>query len=121
MEFRSESVHVQVLGAATDAAQQILTPDCLRFVGTLCAQFEDRRQSLLQARVTRAAALDAGEEPQYVQNHPAKLGNWKCAPVPADIQDRRVEITGPVDRKMVRVVLLHAAISSSQTICVPFL
>ena len=102
LEFRSEQIHVQVLAPESEAAQAILTPDCLRFVGTLCAAFGARRKALLQARVVRAAAYDAGEVPTFVQNHPASRDvYWKCAPIPPDIQDRRVEITGPVDRKMV--------------------
>jgi len=102
IEFRSEDIHVQVLAPETPAALEILTPDCLRFVGTLCAKFDARRRSLLEARKVRAAAYDAGELPHFVTNHPAsKEPFWKCAPVPDDVQDRRVEITGPVDRKMV--------------------
>jgi malate synthase len=102
LEFRSEQVHVQVLAPESEAAQSILTPDCLRFVGTLCAAYAPQRQALLQARVVRAAAYDAGEVPTFLQNHPASRdAYWKCAPIPPDIQDRRVEITGPVDRKMV--------------------
>lgn len=104
LEFRSEDIHVQILAPESAAANEILTPDCLRFVGTLCAKFEARRHALLEARVARAVAFDAGDVPTFVKNHPAHAaGNshWKCAPIPADIQDRRVEITGPVDRKMV--------------------
>ena len=103
MEFRNEDLHVQVLAPDnSDAAREILTPDCLRFVGTLCAKYEARRQVLLQQRRVRAIAFDAGELPQFVMDHPAAQDDsWKCAPIPPDVQDRRVEITGPVDRKMV--------------------
>ena len=103
MELRSQDIHVQVLGEITPAAREILTEDCLLFVGTLCARFEARRQALLDARVQRATALDGGQVPSFLhKDHPASSDpHWKCAPIPADIQDRRVEITGPVDRKMV--------------------
>lgn len=109
LEFRSEQIHVQILGcsnnnADADATETILTQDCLRFVGTLCAQFEGRRQALLQARRVRAAAYDAGDVPHFVtdgNSDAVRHSNWQCAPIPADISDRRVEITGPVDRKMV--------------------
>jgi malate synthase len=103
LELRAEDVHVQVLAPDSDAARSILTADCLRFVGTLCAKFESRRQAILEARKVRAVALDAGEILKFIDDnaHPAKTTDWQCAPVPADIQDRRVEITGPVDRKMV--------------------
>jgi malate synthase len=101
LEFRSESVHVQVLAPRSDAARHVLTSDALRMVGTVCATFEARRQALLSARKSRAAALDGGETPTF-QNDPAVQDpSWKCAPIPDDVQDRRVEITGPVDRKMV--------------------
>jgi len=102
LEFRSEDIHVQVLAPESAAAREILTPDCLRFVGTLQARFDARRRALLQARRVRAAAYDAGELPHFVTDHTAaSADDWRCAAVPADVQDRRVEITGPVDRKMV--------------------
>jgi malate synthase len=101
LEFRSADIHVQILAAPTEATREILTPDCLRFVGTLCAQFEGRRQALLQARQARAIALDGGDVPHFLTDHPAHHDDWQCAAIPADVADRRVEITGPVDRKMV--------------------
>lgn len=103
LEFRSDHIHVQVLAPETGATSIILTPDCLRFVGTLCATFASRRMALLQARTVRAVAFDAGQVPTFINDHPAHNTDpyWKCAPIPSDVQDRRVEITGPVDRKMV--------------------
>jgi malate synthase len=101
IEFRSEQVHVKVLAPETEAAYEILTPDALRLVGLLCSKFEDRRRALLEARKCKATAYDAGETPHFIQHDAAKDPSWRCAPVPEDIQDRRVEITGPVDRKMV--------------------
>lgn len=102
IEFRSENIHVQVLAPPSDAAEQILTQDALRFVGLLCSKYESRRQALLDERKQRAVLYDAGSVPTFVANHPAsKDPTWRCAPIPPDIQDRRVEITGPVDRKMV--------------------
>ena len=102
LEFRSEHIHVQVLAPESDATSILLTPDCLRFVGTLCATFASRRKALLQARTVRAASFDAGQVPTFITDHPAHSDPyWKCAPIPSDVQDRRVEITGPVDRKMV--------------------
>lgn len=102
MEFRSEDYTVQVHGPVTTAAQEILTPDALRFLGLLCHKFDGRRRALLEARKRRAQGFDAGDAPQYLEPSPATQDpTWKCAPVPNDIQDRRIEITGPVDRKMV--------------------
>jgi malate synthase len=79
----------------------VLTPDALRFVGTLCAKFEPRRQALLSSRKSRALALDGGELPAFSKDPAVQDPGWQCAPIPTDVQDRRVEITGPVDRKMV--------------------
>lgn len=102
MEFRSEGVHVQVLAPDCDAATTLLTPDALRFVGVLCAAFDGRRRALLAARVQRAIELDGGDVPHFITNDPdVSDPTWRCAPIPDDLQDRRVEITGPVDRKMV--------------------
>ena len=101
MEFRSEDYLVQVHGPVTDAAKAILTPDALRFVGLLCHKFDGRRRTLLEARKQRAQDFDAGSVPHFLPQSPAHDAGWKCAAVPEDIQDRRIEITGPVDRKMV--------------------
>jgi malate synthase len=80
----------------------ILTPEALAFVATLVREFASRREELLQARVKRQAALDAGQLPDFLpETAHIRQGDWTIAPEPADLQDRRVEITGPVDRKMV--------------------
>jgi malate synthase len=101
MEYRSTEVHVRVLAPVCSATEEMLTPDALHFVGFLCEKFEDTRQALLQLREARAAEYDAGETPHFIEDSPARDPSWRCAPVPEDVQDRRVEITGPVDRKMV--------------------
>eukprot|EP00529_Nitzschia_sp_RCC80_P025622 CAMPEP_0113482102 /NCGR_PEP_ID=MMETSP0014_2-20120614/22747_1 /TAXON_ID=2857 /ORGANISM="Nitzschia sp." /LENGTH=540 /DNA_ID=CAMNT_0000375611 /DNA_START=183 /DNA_END=1805 /DNA_ORIENTATION=+ /assembly_acc=CAM_ASM_000159 len=93
---------VQVRGPKSQAADEILTDDALRLVGLLCGKFDGRRQALLEARKCRAKNFDAGDVPHFLPPSPATEDpTWKCAPIPDDIQDRRVEITGPVDRKMV--------------------
>jgi malate synthase len=101
MEFLSESLLVQVHAPPSDAAKAILTPDALRLIGVLHSTFAGRREALLEKRRCRQAEFDAGLVPQFLPPSPATKGDWKCAPIPTDIQDRRVEITGPVDRKMV--------------------
>lgn len=101
IDFRSEDYHVRVQAPANAAATELLTPDCLRFVGLLCAKFEPRRQALLRQRQVEKVAYDAGQVPSFSQHPCLDDPTWQCAPVPADLQDRRVEITGPVDRKMV--------------------
>src|SRR3984957_14531310 len=82
--------------------ERILTPEALKFISELHRQFEGRRQELLAARVERQKRLDAGEKPDFLpQTKEIREGDWTVAPLPADLLDRRVEITGPVDRKMI--------------------
>jgi malate synthase len=93
---------VQLLGAMTPEYAQILTPEALAFLARLHRQFDVRRHDLLQRRAQRQARLDAGEMPDFLRETQAiREADWKVARVPADLQDRRVEITGPTDRKMV--------------------
>lgn len=100
LSFRASNV--RVLGAVPDAFRRVLTPDALRFLAFLHENFESRRQSLLAARAVRQTAIDAGDLPDFLpETRYIREGEWRVAPVPADLQDRRVEITGPVDRKMV--------------------
>jgi malate synthase len=81
---------------------EILTPDALAFVAKLSRSAEARRQQLLAARVERAKRLDAGERPDFLQETASiRSGTWTISPLPEALQCRRVEITGPVDRKMV--------------------
>jgi len=81
---------------------EILTPDALAFVAKLHRAFESRRQSLLKARVARQARIDAGEMPDFLaETKHVRDGDWKIAPLPKALECRRVEITGPVERKMI--------------------
>jgi malate synthase len=81
---------------------RILTPQALAFVATLHRAFEPRRQQLLAARAARTARLDAGERLDFLpETRAVREGNWAIAPLPPALQRRRVEITGPVDRKMI--------------------
>ena len=81
---------------------RVLTPEALEFLATLERAFASRRAECLAARAARQREFDAGALPQFLESTRAvREGNWTCAPIPADIVDRRVEITGPVDRKMV--------------------
>lgn len=82
--------------------ETILTPEALALVANLHRAFEPRRQALLAARVERAKRLDAGERPDFLAETKAiRDGDWKIAPVPPALHKRRVEITGPVEAKMV--------------------
>ena len=82
--------------------EEILSADALAFVAELHRRFDGTRRELLAARVERQARIDAGELPDFLpETREVRESDWRVAPVPADLQDRRVEITGPVDRKMV--------------------
>ena len=81
----------------------VLTPEALDLVVALHREFHERREELLRARAARQARIEAGELPDFLESTRAvREGDWRVAPVPPDLQDRRVEITGPAgDRKMV--------------------
>jgi len=84
------------------AYAEILTPEALALVLKLTRAFEPRRQELLAARAARAARLDAGERPDFLpETAHIRDGDWTIAPIPKALECRRVEITGPVERKMV--------------------
>ena len=80
----------------------ILTPEAIAFVIALHRKFNRRRLELLQKRAERQTRIDAGERPDFLpETAHVREGNWTVAPIPADLMDRRTEITGPVDRKMI--------------------
>lgn len=82
-------------------AEEILTPEALAFVAELHRQFNPTREELLAWRAEYQARLDAGERPDFLEStRHIREGDWRVAPVPDDLQHRFVEITGPVDRKM---------------------
>ncbi len=93
---------VTIQGPMGEGFDEILTPEALEFVGELAARFNPRRKELLQRRQLRQQELNAGRRPDFLpETTHIREANWSVAPIPADLQDRRVEITGPVDRKMV--------------------
>ncbi|GJM22244.1 MAG: malate synthase [Planctomycetota bacterium] len=93
---------VEILAPLGPRYEEILSPQALSFVAAIHRQFDGRRQELLKARKLRQDRLDAGERPDFLlSTQSVREGHWKVAPLPADLLDRRVEITGPVDRKMV--------------------
>ena len=93
---------IEITAQPTPESSQILTPDAVAFAARLQRAFGPRRTELLARRAVRQARFDAGELPDFLAETAAvRGGEWKCDAVPADIQDRRVEITGPVDRKMI--------------------
>src|SRR5689334_7227792 len=94
---------VRVLGPVSAEFAQILTSDALQFLATLTRAFSSTRTALLLQREERQARIDAGSLPDFLPETAAiRAADWTVAPVPHDLQDRRVEITGPAsDRKMV--------------------
>lgn len=90
--------------AAPDVAAtpEVLTPEALAFLSELTVRFEPTRRELLAARAVRLQQLRAGKLLDFLpETADIRAAEWKVGPIPADLQDRRVEITGPVDRKMV--------------------
>jgi len=85
----------------TDHADDVLTPKALDFVAELHRHFNPERERLLADRALRQARIDAGEMPDFLPNPiESRDGNWGVAPAPSDFDDRRVEITGPAEPKM---------------------
>jgi malate synthase len=81
---------------------EILSPDAVRFIADLARRFTARRNELLKFRAIRQHEIDAGHCPDFLtETRAVRETEWKVAPIPNDLSDRRVEITGPVDRKMV--------------------
>ncbi len=93
---------VEIDGAIKPGFEKVLTREALAFVADLQRRFNGRREELLAARVERQKRLDAGEKPDFLpETAKIRESDWTVAPLPQDILDRRVEITGPVDRKMI--------------------
>lgn len=96
------SQEVLVSGRVTGEFAQILTPAALDFVAKLHRAFEPRRRELLARRAVRQKEFDAGAKPDFLPaTRKIRESDWTVAPQPRDLLDRRVEITGPTDRKMV--------------------
>ncbi len=92
---------VEIVGRKIPAVTEGLTPDALGFVADLHRRFNGRRVALLEARRERQKRFDAGEIPGFLaETASIRSAEWHVAPAPADLNDRRVEITGPTERKM---------------------
>jgi malate synthase len=93
---------VSIDGVINSDFEKVLTREALAFVADLQRRFNPRREELLAARAERQSRLDAGEKPDFLADTVnIRESDWTVAPLPQDILDRRVEITGPVDRKMI--------------------
>src|SRR6266850_1247649 len=85
-----------------DGADRVLTPAAVAFVEDLTRRFRPRIEELLARRRAAQARFDGGVRPDFLaETADVRARDWTIAPTPADLQDRRVEITGPVDRKMI--------------------
>jgi malate synthase len=101
-DFAEQAEDVDVRGVMDPGFDGILTPQALGFVASLHRAFNPRRLELLGARELRQAEFDAGARPDFLAGTAGvRDGDWSVSPVPQDLQNRRVEITGPVDRKMI--------------------
>ncbi len=93
---------VRILADARPGQEAILTPEALAFLADLVRTFRPQVEKLLHVRRQRQEARDRGASLDFLPETAAvRAGDWQVAPLPADLQDRRVEITGPVDRKMI--------------------
>jgi malate synthase len=102
MSAFSAPAGVEITGRVTPEYAQILTPEALALVAKLHRQFAGRREELLARRVQRQKEFDAGKRPDFLpETKHIGESEWKIADQPRDLLDRRVEITGPTDRKMV--------------------
>jgi malate synthase len=103
---------VEILGAKIERSEEVLTPLALQLLASLHRRFNPRRLELLAARERRQAEFDRGALPQFLADTAGvRAAEWRISPVPADLLDRRVEITGPVDRKMI-INALNAPVSA---------
>ena len=99
---RDQGAGVEIRASRDGLTQEILTADALKFIVELERRFGPRRRELLAARTERQKRLDAGERPDFLpQTADIRKRDWSVAALPTDLLDRRVEITGPVDRKMI--------------------
>ncbi|HOA74529.1 MAG TPA: malate synthase A [Phycisphaerae bacterium] len=109
--------NIEITGHQGPGYDRVLTPQAMEFVAGLHRYAEGRRRELLARRKQRQAELDAGATLDFLpETRHVREGQWKVAPVPADMQDRRVEITGPTDRKMV----INALNSGAKTFMADF-
>ncbi len=93
---------LEILAPVGPAHEAILTAEALEFVGSLARDFAPTRDVLLARRRERQRRFDAGERPDFLpETREVREADWTVAPLPSDLLDRRVEITGPVDRKMI--------------------
>jgi malate synthase len=115
--INQHSNSVEILGETSAPQMDILSPEAIEFLLDLARKFESTRVQLLAARAVVQGRLNSGEMPDFPSETAARrAGHWVVAPIPPDLLDRRVEITGPVDRKMV----INALNSGARTFMADF-
>ena len=96
------STDIQILGDRSPEFDEILNNEAMDFVASLAREFSPRIEELLAQRLERQKAIDAGQMPDFLpETAEIREADWQVSDVPADLRDRRVEITGPTDRKMI--------------------
>jgi malate synthase len=102
MSTSSTTVGVEIRGPVIGEHSEILTNEAIELLAKLARQFEGRRRELLERRVERQKDISAGRLPDFLpETRKIRESAWTVAPIPNDLQDRKVEITGPVERKMI--------------------
>ena len=108
---------MEILDTSVPGIEKVLTEECLKFIYELEKNFGHKRKELLKIRAEKQKEYDAGELPNFpTETEGVRNSDWKVAPIPKDLLDRRVEITGPVDRKMV----INALNSGAKTFMTDF-
>ena len=101
MEEQRYGEGIEVTAEVPEEFEEILTPEAVSFVAKLAREFGNRVDEILQARQERQERINAGEMPDFLpETEEIRKGDWQIAAIPDDLQDRRVELTGPPDRKM---------------------
>ncbi len=101
-QLQSPTLDLEVRAPVAAPHSDILSADALRFVERLVREFGPQREELLRRRAKRQREFDAGQRPDFLpETEHIRQADWTVAPIPRDLQDRRVEITGPTDRKMI--------------------
>src|SRR5215813_2131577 len=102
MNIASARIGVEIRGPVIGAQTEILTDEAIDFLAKIAHQFEGRRCELLEKRAARQQEIAEGCLPDFLpETKEIRESDWTVAPIPNDLQDRRVEITGPVERKMI--------------------
>src|SRR6202163_4620187 len=112
LQYQESWPAIDISRRSVDRSDEVLTPKALELLGNLHREFNPRRLQLLALRQRRQGEIDRGQRPDFLpETAQIRADDWRISPVPADLADRRVELTGPPDRKMV-VNALNAPVST---------